>query len=73
MKHMRLKHVASGVHKAPELNNCAPDNTDNTEEAEEPATQELGESPSSKSDVVNDECYRNVNNVDQPDSTDPTE
>ena len=73
VKHMRLKHMVSGAHKTPELNSCAPDNTDNTEEAEEPVAQETGESSSSKSDVVNDECHLNVNDVDQPDSTDPIE
>ena len=70
---MRLKHMVSGAHKTPELNSCAPDHTDNTEEAEEPVAQEPGESSSSQSDVVNDECHLNVNDVDQPDSTDPIE
>ena len=66
VKHMRLKHMISGTHKAQDLKTNAPDNA-------EEAAQEPGESLSSKSDVVNDECNLNVNDVDQPDSTDPTE
>ena len=58
------------VKGAPELKTCTPENTE-----EEPVeAQESGESLSRKCDVVNDECYQNVNDVgDQPDSTDPTE
>lgn len=54
-----------------ELKNCATDNSD--EVGEESLAQEPGESLSSKCDVVNDESYLDVNDVDQPDSTDPTE
>lgn len=63
--------MVSGGEKTSELKNCASDNTE--ELCEEPLAQEPGESLSSKCTVVNDESYLNVNDVDQPDSTDPTE
>ena len=63
--------VSGGNNTSSELKNCS---TDNTEEVgEEPLAQEPGESLSSKCNVVNDESYLDVNDVDQPDSTDPTE
>ena len=70
MKHMRLKHMNTGIPKTLEIKNSAPDNT---EYVGEPVPQEPGESLNSKADVVNNEYRPNVNDVDQPDSTDPTE
>ena len=64
--------VGGGNNTSSELKNCATDNTEEVGE-EEPLAQEPGESLSSKCNLVNDESYLNVNDVDQPDSTDPTE
>ena len=60
----------TGIPKTLEIKNSAPDNT---EDVGEPVPQEPGESLNSKADVVNNEYRPNVNDVDQPDSTDPTE